>query len=191
MEIIDISRRFFSCEVYPGDPKPEAEQIAEIGKDSECNLTAVHACVHTGTHADAPLHFIPDGMPIDEMTLEPYIGPCTVIEVPGGVITGEYVDEHFPKECRRLLVKGGGTAYFMDSSAQELTERFVRGDSSRHTEGSGLGLSITKILAELQDASLEVEVDDSQKFTAKLLFDVAVEEKTVSKKKKNRSSEGK
>jgi hypothetical protein len=34
-------------------------------------------------------------------------------------------------------------------------------------------------------------VDDSQKFTAKLLFDVAVEEKTVSKKKKNRSSEGK
>ncbi|MBR2869078.1 MAG: cyclase family protein [Clostridia bacterium] len=123
MEIIDISRRFFSCEVYPGDPKPEAEQIAEIGDDSECNLTAVHACVHTGTHADAPLHFIPDGMPIDEMALEPYIGPCTVIEVPGGVITGEYVDEHFPKECRRLLVKGGGTAYFMDSSAQELTER--------------------------------------------------------------------
>lgn len=75
--------------------------------------------------------------------------------------------------------------------AQELTERFVRGDSSRHTEGSGLGLSITKILAELQDASLEVEVDDSQKFTAKLLFDIAAEEKTVSKKKKNRSSEGK
>ncbi len=68
--------------------------------------------------------------------------------------------------------------------AQELTERFVRGDSSRHTEGSGLGLSITKILAELQAAQLEVEVDDSQKFTAKLIFDVA-EEKTESKKKKS------
>ncbi len=68
--------------------------------------------------------------------------------------------------------------------AQELTERFVRGDSSRHTEGSGLGLSITKILAELQDAQLEVEVDDAQKFTAKLIFDVA-EEKTETKKKKS------
>lgn len=70
--------------------------------------------------------------------------------------------------------------------AQELTERFVRGDSSRHTEGSGLGLSITKILAELQDAELEVEIDDDQKFTAKLIFDVT-EEKSESKKKKSHS----
>lgn len=70
--------------------------------------------------------------------------------------------------------------------AQELTERFVRGDSSRHTEGSGLGLSITKILAELQDAQLEVEVDDEQKFIAKLIFDVS-EEKTEPKKKKSHS----
>lgn len=70
--------------------------------------------------------------------------------------------------------------------AQELTERFVRGDSSRHTEGSGLGLSITKILAELQDAQLEVEVDGEQRFIAKLIFDVS-EEKTEPKKKKSHS----
>ena len=70
--------------------------------------------------------------------------------------------------------------------AQELTERFVRGDSSRHTEGSGLGLSITKILAELQNAQLEVEVDDEQRFIAKLIFDVS-EEKTEPKKKKSHS----
>lgn len=70
--------------------------------------------------------------------------------------------------------------------AQELTERFVRGDSSRHTEGSGLGLSITKILAEFQNAQLEVEVDDEQRFIAKLIFDVS-EEKTEPKKKKSHS----
>lgn len=123
MEIIDITKRFFSADVYPGDPRPEAEKIAEIGENSECNLTVVHACVHNGTHADAPSHFLPNGIPIDEMQLDAYIGPCTVIEVPGGVITGEYVDEFFPKDCKRLLIKGGGTAYFMDSSAQELAER--------------------------------------------------------------------
>lgn len=122
MEIIDITQRFFSADVYPGDPKPEAEQIAEIGESSECNLTVIHACVHNGTHADAPLHFIPGGTPIDDMPLDAYIGPCTVIEVPGGVITGEYVDEHFPKNCKRLLIKSGRTAYFMDSSAQALAE---------------------------------------------------------------------
>lgn len=123
MEIIDITKRFFSADVYPGDPRPEAEQIAEIGDESECNLTVVHACVHNGTHADAPSHFLPNGITIDEMMLDAYIGPCTVIEVPGEVITGEYVDEFFPKDCKRLLVKGGGRAYFMDSSAQELADR--------------------------------------------------------------------
>lgn len=123
MEIIDITKRFFSADVYPGDPRPEAEQIAEIGDDSECNLTVVHACVHNGTHADAPSHFLPNGITIDEMMLDAYIGPCTVIEVPGEVITGEYVDEFFPKDCKRLLIKGGGRAYFMDSSAQELADR--------------------------------------------------------------------
>jgi signal transduction histidine kinase len=44
-------------------------------------------------------------------------------------------------------------------SAEELTERFVRGDASRSSEGSGLGLSIARSLAELQGGSLEVTVD--------------------------------
>ena len=44
-------------------------------------------------------------------------------------------------------------------SADELTERFVRGDASRSSEGSGLGLSIARSLAELQDGSLTVTVD--------------------------------
>lgn len=44
-------------------------------------------------------------------------------------------------------------------SGEELTERFVRGDTSRSTEGSGLGLSITKSLVELMHGSLQITVD--------------------------------
>ena len=44
-------------------------------------------------------------------------------------------------------------------SPEELTERFVRGDASRSSEGSGLGLSIARSLAELQGGSLTVTVD--------------------------------
>ena len=44
-------------------------------------------------------------------------------------------------------------------SGVELTERFVRGDTSRSTEGSGLGLSITKSLVELMHGSLQIIVD--------------------------------
>ena len=47
----------------------------------------------------------------------------------------------------------------IEQSAEELSERFVRGDSSRSTDGSGLGLSIAKSLSELQGGSLAVFVD--------------------------------
>ena len=56
-------------------------------------------------------------------------------------------------------------------SGEELIERFVRGDRSRNTEGSGLGLSIAKSLTELQNGSFEINTDGDL-FKAKLTFDV-------------------
>ena len=47
----------------------------------------------------------------------------------------------------------------LNVSGDELMERFVRGDSSRNTEGSGLGLSIAKSLMEIQGGSLNVVID--------------------------------
>jgi signal transduction histidine kinase len=47
----------------------------------------------------------------------------------------------------------------LNISSDELMARFVRGDSSRNTEGNGLGLSIAKSLADLMDASLAIEID--------------------------------
>ncbi len=56
-------------------------------------------------------------------------------------------------------------------SGEELTERFVRGDRSRNTEGSGLGLSIAKSLVELQNGSFEISTDGDL-FKAKITFDI-------------------
>lgn len=126
MKIIDISKKFFSCNVYPGDPAPAVEKISDMSQGELYNNSVINACVHTATHADAPLHFISDAASIDEMPLELYIGPCLVIQVPPGVITGEYVDRFFPRRCERILIKSEGKAYFMDSSAQELADRGLR-----------------------------------------------------------------
>lgn len=49
--------------------------------------------------------------------------------------------------------------YALNISSEELMERFVRGDSSRHTEGSGLGLSIAKSLCELQNVGFDITID--------------------------------
>lgn len=119
MDYIDISRDLLLSPVYPGDPETSVEQIRSIAAGDECNLSAVYACVHTGTHADAPLHFIDDAASIDTVPLNTFIGPCTVIDVRDGVITGEFVNRHFPRGCERLLIKGNGKAVFMDSAADE------------------------------------------------------------------------
>lgn len=57
----------------------------------------------------------------------------------------------------------------LNISGEELTERFVRGDSSRNTEGSGLGLSIAKNLTELQGGKLNIDIDGDL-FKATVIF---------------------
>ena len=47
----------------------------------------------------------------------------------------------------------------LNISSDELMERFVRGDSSRNTEGNGLGLSIAQSLAELLGGTMKLEID--------------------------------
>ena len=47
----------------------------------------------------------------------------------------------------------------LNISPKELTERFVRGNRSRNTEGSGLGLSIAKNLVELQGGTFDITID--------------------------------
>ncbi len=62
----------------------------------------------------------------------------------------------------------------LNISADELLERFVRGDVSRNTEGSGLGLNIAQSLMELQDGSLQLLIDGDL-FKVTLLFPIAEE----------------
>ena len=60
----------------------------------------------------------------------------------------------------------------LNISGDELMERFVRGDSSRSTEGSGLGLSIARSLVQLQKGRLELTVDGDL-FKVTLQFNIA------------------
>jgi len=63
----------------------------------------------------------------------------------------------------------------LNISTDELTERFVRGDDSRNTEGSGLGLNIAKSLMEVQHGQLRLNVD-ADLFHATAVFPAAPSE---------------
>lgn len=69
-----------------------------------------------------------------------------------------YVDAEQKDQMIEIVVKNV-SAYELNISATELMERFTRGDKSRNTEGSGLGLNIAKSLAELQGGNFFVEID--------------------------------
>lgn len=86
--IIDISQEIFSCNVYPGDPKPAQNRLQSITNGDVCNLTAFSMCAHNGTHIDAPFHFLNDGKTVDQMGLAPFVGDCYVARHEGDV-TGE------------------------------------------------------------------------------------------------------
>ncbi|MCQ4637992.1 sensor histidine kinase [Anaerovorax odorimutans] len=63
------------------------------------------------------------------------------------------------KDGKAVITYRNTSRYELNISEEELMERFVRGDSSRHTEGSGLGLSIARNLVELQGGTFNIFID--------------------------------
>ena len=126
MKLIDISADLLTAPVYPGDPEPRLHVVSRIANGDECNLSALYACLHAGTHADAPMHFVEGGLSISEMPLDCYIGPCTVVEIGPGPVTGEQIDALVKPGCERVLFKSGGGAYLLESAVDELTALGVR-----------------------------------------------------------------
>ena len=80
------------------------------------------------------------------------------------------VDDLADSNNVRLSIKNISRAS-LNITAEELTERFVRGDRSRNTEGSGLGLSIAKNLTELQNGTFDIKIDGDL-FKVEVVFPV-------------------
>lgn len=65
--------------VFPGDTAYRQQWAAEIGPDCPVNVSAITLSPHVGAHADAPLHYDPQGVAAGALPLEPYLGHCRVI----------------------------------------------------------------------------------------------------------------
>lgn len=120
MQIIDISVPITTdLTVWPGDPAVEIKWFAEIGPDSDVNITKISFGVHTGTHIDAPLHFLPGGGSLDTLDLGDMIGPVQVFEIPDdvGIISADTFQD-LPDIIRpRLLFKTRNSSLWAQSSS--------------------------------------------------------------------------
>ena len=68
---------------FPGDTPFSLSWTARIGPGCPVNLSAITLSPHVGAHADAPLHYGVAASAIDDVELEPYLGPCRVIHAIG------------------------------------------------------------------------------------------------------------
>lgn len=66
--------------LFPGDTRFSQAWMTRIGPTCPVNVSAITMSVHTGAHADAPLHYADGADPIGAVELTPYLGPCRVIE---------------------------------------------------------------------------------------------------------------
>lgn len=82
---------------WPGDTPFQEERVWTLGPQCPVNIGRITLSPHTGAHVDAPLHYSPDGLPIGEVSLDLYMGPCRVIHCLG---SGALVE---PGDIQHLL----------------------------------------------------------------------------------------
>ncbi len=91
---------------WPGSPPIEIEKVSDVARGDLYTMTALRMDSHTGTHIDAPRHFLADGDCLDMMPLEVVMGPARVIEVEGrGPIALEDLEACLPTSGDRILLK--------------------------------------------------------------------------------------
>ena len=71
--------------IYEGDPALEIAPWSALAKGNSANVSFLHFGAHTGTHVDAPAHFIEGARKVDALPLDVLVGPARVVRVPDDV----------------------------------------------------------------------------------------------------------
>lgn len=144
MRIYDVSLGIDpGMPVWPGDPSVTLERVKKIEDGANANVSHLDLGVHTGTHVDAPFHFVPGQSGVDQMALDVLVGPALVIELTKETeqITAEVVAQaHIPANTQRVLFKTRNSDFWVRQErkfqegfcgieadgAQALVERKIR-----------------------------------------------------------------
>ena len=87
MKIYDVTVSISAkTPIYKGDPGVEISSFKSIAAGATANVSQISFGVHTGTHVDAPNHFIEGAKRVHEIDPEKLVGPCRVIRVPDDVV---------------------------------------------------------------------------------------------------------
>ena len=115
--------------VWPNNPGVELERMNKIEAGANSNVSRLAMGVHSGTHVDAPVHFIQGAAGVDTLKLEILMGRASVINLPkvARVTAPDLAAAKIPPRTRRLLIKTRNSGFW------------ASGDEEFHTDFVGVG----------------------------------------------------
>ena len=128
--------------VYRGDPSVTRELVQSLAAGATCNVSRLDFGVHSGTHIDAPLHFIADAAGIEVTALDALIGDAYVVDataVAGDIDGATLAGLAIPAGCERVLFKTANSRLW---DLDGFSENFVgvEEDAARELVRRGLRL---------------------------------------------------
>jgi len=118
--------------VWPGDPPVKIERVSELAGGAPFNVSRLELGSHTGTHVDAPFHFVQKGQTVDRLPLDVLVGPALVLDLedmPGRTIQPlDLAGLHPPRSATRLLLKTRNSNLWADRQ-NEFEQEYVHLDA--------------------------------------------------------------
>jgi arylformamidase len=131
MKIIDISMPVYNgMIVYPGDPKVDIQKEKTFQKDGVL-VSKIEMGLHTGTHIDAPLHYLPDGKTIDQVPLESLTGNALVCDL------SSVKDCIKAKDLEKFLIDKGDIVFLKTWNSRINRKKFSKKYVYLDSEGAG------------------------------------------------------
>ena len=118
---------------WPGDPPAHISQPISLERGDPCTVSLLEIGAHSGTHMDAPAHFVAGGAGIDSMPLDAAIGPARVISIDGRQsITLDELEPHQIQPGERILFKthNSDRSWETDAFAEEFV--YLSAPAARH-----------------------------------------------------------
>lgn len=139
---IDVSMPLFTgTAAWPGDPKVKLGRVHDVQKGAPCTLSMVTLCAHSGTHMDAPSHFIGGAATMDDLPFEAAMGRARVIEIedPESIKPEELARWHI-RRGERLLFKTANSARAWNKERFDEDFVHISPEGARFLAGRGVRL---------------------------------------------------
>ena len=110
-KIVDLTHPVRTgMQIYPGDPEPKIERFLAHENDY-CHVDRFNLGSHTGTHIDAPYHFIPCGLKINELDVSRFVGKGVIVDVTSKGIDG-FITSSDLRAYRHLIMEGDFVLFY-------------------------------------------------------------------------------